>query len=113
MSNAPPFAGACSRQGGAYPMRTLLSDAELDAALADLPGWSRAGNAITKEFRFADFRAALWFINAAAAQADAMDHHPEWSNVYSRVTVNLTTHDSGGVTRKDIDLARAMEKAAR
>lgn len=94
-------------------MRALLSDAEIDAALAELPGWSRAGDAISKEFRFGDFRAAIWFINAAAAQADVMDHHPEWSNVYNRVSVTLRTHDAGGITAKDIELARAMDMAAR
>jgi len=93
-------------------MAGLLSDSELNAALGALAGWSRAGTAIRKEYRFADFRAAMWFLNAAAAHADAMDHHPEWCNVYNRVTVTLTTHDAGGVTDKDLALARAMDTVA-
>ena len=94
------------------PSRDLLSDAELDEALTKLSGWSRAGDAITKQYQFADFRAAIWFINAAAAAADQMDHHPEWSNVYNRVTVTLSTHDRGGVTGWDVALAEAFERAA-
>jgi 4a-hydroxytetrahydrobiopterin dehydratase len=93
-------------------MADRLSDAEVDAALARLDGWQREGDAITKEFRFQDFRAAMWFLNASAAVADLMDHHPEWSNVYNRVTVRLSTHDAGGLTDKDIGLANAMNKAA-
>ena len=92
--------------------RELLSDAELTQALARLPGWTRAGNAITRQYQFSDFRAAMWFLNAAAAVADQMDHHPEWTNVYNRVTVNLSTHDAGGVTEKDLRLAEAMDRAA-
>jgi len=93
-------------------MAAKLSDPEIETALAGLPGWSRADSAIQKQYQFADFRAAMWFLNAAAAQADAMDHHPEWSNVYNRVTVTLSTHDAGGVTDKDIALAKAMEQVA-
>jgi 4a-hydroxytetrahydrobiopterin dehydratase len=93
-------------------MAALLSDSELESALTRLNGWTRQGNAITRQYQFADFRAAMWFLNAAAATADAMDHHPEWSNVYNRVTVNLSTHDAGGVTAKDIALAEAMDRAA-
>jgi 4a-hydroxytetrahydrobiopterin dehydratase len=93
--------------------RRLLSDAEIEEALARLPGWRRDGSAITKQYQFRDFRAAMWFMNAAAAAADAMDHHPEWCNVYNRVTVTLRTHDAGGVTEWDVRLAEAMERAAR
>lgn len=93
-------------------MAGLLSDADLAVALARLPGWSRAGNAIAKQFQFRDFRAAIWFINAGAVAADAMDHHPEWTNVYNRVAVTLTTHDAGGVTAKDVALAEALDRAA-
>ena len=93
-------------------MAGLLSDADLSAALDRLSGWARSGNAITKQYQFSDFRAAMWFLNAVAAVADQMDHHPEWSNVYNRVTVTLSTHDAGGVTQKDISLAEAMERAS-
>lgn len=93
-------------------MAGLLSEAELSGALARLPDWKRAGQAITRQYQFKDFRAAMWFLNAAAAVADAMDHHPKWCNVYNRVTVTLSTHDAGGVTEKDIALADAMDRAA-
>jgi len=93
--------------------RRLLSDAEIEEALARLPGWRREGNAITKQYQFRDFRAAMWFMNAAAAAADQMDHHPEWCNVYNRVTVTQRTHDAGGVTERDVRLAEAMERVAR
>lgn len=93
-------------------MADLLKGAELEAALRRIPTWTLDGNAITKQFQFENFRAAMWFINAAAAVADLMDHHPEWSNVYNRVTVRLSTHDAGGITDKDIALAHAMDKAA-
>jgi 4a-hydroxytetrahydrobiopterin dehydratase len=94
-------------------MAALLSDAEINAALGKLSGWTLTGNAITREYTFSDFRAAMWFLNAAAAVADTMDHHPEWTNVYNRVTVTLSTHDAGGVTAKDVALAEAMDRAAR
>jgi 4a-hydroxytetrahydrobiopterin dehydratase len=93
-------------------MADLLAGAELDAALQRIPTWARDGNAITKQFQFNDFRQAMWFLNASAAVADLLDHHPEWSNVYNRVTVRLSTHDAGGLTDKDIALAHAMDKAA-
>jgi 4a-hydroxytetrahydrobiopterin dehydratase len=90
----------------------LLSDADVAEALGRLNGWAREGNAITRQYQFADFRAAMWFLNAAAAAADAMDHHPEWCNVYNRVTVKLSTHDAGGITTRDIRLAESMDKIA-
>lgn len=85
-----------------------------ETALAQLPGWTavEGRDAIAKQFRFADFNAAFGFMTRVALKADQMDHHPEWSNVYNRVDVVLTTHDAGGVTQKDIDLARFMEGAA-
>ncbi len=90
----------------------MLTDAEIAEGLATLDGWARDGNAITKQFTFRDFRAAMWFLNCAASMADAMDHHPEWTNVYNRVTVRLTSHDAGGVTEKDLALAEAMDNLA-
>lgn len=84
------------------------------AALATLPGWSATPgrDAITKSFRFADFNAAFGFMARVALVAEKMDHHPEWSNVYNKVDVVLTTHDAGGVTEKDVALARFMDEAA-
>lgn len=85
------------------------------AALGRLTGWSVAGGereAIAKSYRFADFNAAWGWMTRVALRADAMDHHPEWSNVYNRVEVLLTTHDAGGVTEKDVALALFMDAAA-
>lgn len=83
------------------------------AAVDQLTGWTeRAGrDAIAKTFTFADFNEAFGFMTRVAMMAEKMDHHPEWSNVYNRVEVTLTTHDAGGVTQKDIDLARFMDGA--
>ena len=84
------------------------------SALADLDGWSEVDgrDAISRSFRFADFNAAFGFMTRVALKAEAMDHHPEWFNVYNRVDVTLATHDAGGVTGKDIALARFIDAAA-
>ncbi len=84
------------------------------AAIALLPGWSvtPGRDAIAKSFRFVDFNAAFGFMTRVALVAEKIDHHPEWSNVYNKVDVVLTTHDAGGVTDKDISLARFMDEAA-
>jgi 4a-hydroxytetrahydrobiopterin dehydratase len=89
----------------------LLSEAQRDAALADLPGWSwDAGRkAITRSFRFPDFRAAFGFMTQVALAAERADHHPEWSNVWNRVDILLTTHSAGGLTEQDIALARTID----
>lgn len=83
------------------------------AALADLPAWRAVDgrDAITRTFRFADFNAAFGFMNRCALMAEKLDHHPEWTNVYGRVEVVLTTHDAGGVTALDVALARFMDAA--
>jgi 4a-hydroxytetrahydrobiopterin dehydratase len=83
----------------------------LRAALKRLPDWSLAKDreAITKRFTFVDFDAAFAFMARTALLAAKMDHHPEWTNVYNKVDVTLATHDAGGVTEKDIDLATAMD----
>jgi len=84
------------------------------AAIAQLSGWNAVSgrDAIAKTYKFADFNEAFGFMARVALVAEKMDHHPEWSNVYNRVEVTLTTHDAGGVTQKDIDLARFMDGAA-
>ena len=82
---------------------------------AGLPDWRRADDprpAIARTLRFADFNAAFGFMTRVALMADKMDHHPEWSNVYNRVEVLLTTHDAGGVTELDIRMARFIDEAA-
>ena len=91
-----------------------LSAEALDAALAELEGWSleEGGLAIEKKFTFADFNQAFGFMSRAALLADKIDHHPEWFNVYNRVNVRLTTHDADGVTALDIETAKAMNAYA-
>lgn len=85
-----------------------------ERALQSLDGWSAAAgrDALAKTFRFKDFNQAFGFMTRVALVAERMDHHPEWSNVYSRVEVVLTTHDAGGVTELDLRLARFMDEAA-
>ncbi|MFC0634086.1 4a-hydroxytetrahydrobiopterin dehydratase [Brevundimonas balnearis] len=86
-----------------------------NAALQSLTGWRVADDprpAIARTLRFADFNAAFGFMARVALVAEKMDHHPEWSNVYNRVEVLLTTHDAGGVTGKDVELARFIDRAA-
>ncbi|HEY8949562.1 MAG TPA: 4a-hydroxytetrahydrobiopterin dehydratase [Rhizomicrobium sp.] len=80
------------------------------AALKSLKGWkeSKGGEAIAKNFKFKDFNEAFGFMTRVALLADKMDHHPEWFNVYNKVEVTLSTHDAGGVTQNDIDMAKAM-----
>ena len=87
-----------------------LTEADRTAAMAELSGWSlsRDGAAIAREFTFADFIAAFGFMSRVALLAEKADHHPEWSNVYNRVTIELTTHDADGLSQRDIDLARAI-----
>lgn len=88
-----------------------LSNQAIAAALQDLPGWEHGDDEINKSFEFADFKAALAFINRVGEQAEAQSHHPELFNVYNRVKIALNTHDADGrVTSKDIDLAHAIEK---
>ena len=88
-----------------------LTIEELKAALKRLPDWQLATDreAIMRNFRFVDFDAAFAFMTRTALLAAKMDHHPEWFNVYNKVDVTLATHDAGGVTQKDIDLATAMD----
>ena len=91
-----------------------LTETELADLLARHPEWQlRAdGLALERTFRFADFNAAFGFMTRVALLADKVDHHPEWSNVYNRVSVLLTTHDAGGVTQRDVDMARFIDEAA-
>lgn len=95
-------------------MADLLTGGDRDAALRALAGWrfDPAANAITRSFRFTDFSEAFGFMARVALAAEAAGHHPDWSNVYSKVTVTLSTHDAGGVTQKDIDLAAAIDRIA-
>ena len=96
-------------------MPKKLTDDARHQALERLQGWQLVDgrDAITKQFKFADFNAAFAFMTRAALAAEKMDHHPEWSNVWNRVNVTLTTHDAGGLTERDIALAEAMDKFAK
>lgn len=87
-----------------------LTAAKIAAALKSLPGWVHKGDALVKVFKFASFREAMSFMVRIGFEAEAMNHHPDWTNVYNRVVVRLNTHDAGGkVTAKDVELARRIQ----
>ena len=90
-------------------MSARLTDTEITAALDALPGWNHVGDGIERSYRFEDFTHAFAFMTRTALLAEKADHHPEWSNVWNKVEVRLTTHDAGGLTAKDIALATAMD----
>ena len=94
--------------------RDRLDEAKLKESLANLAGWTLAsdGKSIGKTFEFKNFSEAFAFMTRSALAAEKMDHHPDWSNSYKTVKVALSTHDRGGVTELDIDLARRMNKYA-
>lgn len=94
--------------------RTPYGEGAMQAALARLPGWQLDAQraALRRQFVFADFVEAFGFMTRVALLAERMNHHPEWCNVYNRVDVVLTTHDAGGVTALDVDLALAMNALA-
>ena len=89
-----------------------LGDADVAARLKALPGWSLEAGKLHRVFTFADFVEAWRFMTGVALVAEAMGHHPEWANVWNRVTVDLTTHDAGGLTTLDFDLAARMQALA-
>ncbi|MBW2242295.1 MAG: 4a-hydroxytetrahydrobiopterin dehydratase [Deltaproteobacteria bacterium] len=89
-----------------------LPEAELQNALDSLEGWSVETEKLHKEFRFADFNQAFGFMTRVALVAEKRNHHPEWFNVWNRVVVDLTTHDAGGITTSDIELAKEMNRLA-
>ena len=90
----------------------VLGAGEIDAALASLEGWEVQGGKLHREFVFASFVEAFGFMAKAALVAERANHHPEWFNVYRTVRVDLTTHESGGITERDAALARAMNELA-
>lgn len=92
-------------------MIAKLSSSEITARLAALPGWSLVNDKLHREYQLADFVAAFGLMAKVALIAERMGHHPEWFNVYNKVIVDLTTHDAGGISAMDFDLATAMEKA--
>jgi 4a-hydroxytetrahydrobiopterin dehydratase len=91
--------------------RKLDTD-EIARLLAQLPGWTVEGGKLHREYRFTNFVEAFGAMTSAALVAERMNHHPEWFNVWNTVRVDLTTHDAGGITAKDFELAEAMEQIA-
>src|SRR5688500_346486 len=92
--------------------RTPLTDDRIAARLTELSGWRVEDGKLRKGFRFADFTVAFAFMTRCALTAEKLDHHPDWTNVYNRVEVTLWTHDAGGRTDRDFELALAMDRAA-
>ena len=90
-----------------------LDNAEIEQHLQQMSGWVLKEDFIEKLFLFKDFNEAISFMTTVATSADKMDHHPDWSNSYNKVNVKLTTHSHGGVTNKDIELAKEMDAAAK
>jgi 4a-hydroxytetrahydrobiopterin dehydratase len=86
----------------------LLSETQIRERLARLPGWERRGDEIRRTWTFADFESSMAFVNRVAALAQAADHHPDIDIRYSKVTLALSTHDAGGLTERDFDLAEAI-----
>ena len=89
-----------------------LSGYDLDAALSQLEGWTIQAGKLHRQFQFNSFVEAFGFMSSSALVAESMGHHPEWFNVYNKVTVDLTTHDAGGITMLDVKLARKMNELA-
>lgn len=92
-------------------MRELLSDIAIHRGLAGLTGWSRKGDAITKTYQFKTFPAAISFVSRVAEAAETADHHPDMDIRYTKVTCTLSTHDAGGITQNDLDLAAEIDFA--
>jgi 4a-hydroxytetrahydrobiopterin dehydratase len=90
-----------------------LTEAELHAGLSRLNGWQVVGGKLHRVYQFADFIHAFGFMATAALAIEKLGHHPEWFNVYNRVTVDLTTHDAQGITAKDLELAQILDDTAR
>ncbi len=90
-------------------MAKKLSDSEIKEKLKKLKNWKYTNNKLSREFTFKNFVEAFSFMTAVALEAEKMDHHPDWENVYNRVVINLNTHDADGITDKDFKLAHAIE----
>lgn len=91
----------------------LLSENEISVALTNLNGWSLNENFISKTFTFKDFKECLSQMVQIGIEAEKMNHHPNWKNVYNELEINLSTHDAGGITQLDIDLATKIENLIR
>lgn len=93
-------------------MAQKLGRDDIDARLGSLPGWTLADAKLRREFKFPDFVEAIGFMTRAAIEAEKMNHHPEWFNVYNKVVVELTTHSAGGITELDFELAGKLNLLA-
>jgi 4a-hydroxytetrahydrobiopterin dehydratase len=120
MQSRPPFGAiataAVPNSSGSqeYAMSApRLSEAELNSALSQLQGWSLKDGKLHRQYQFGSFVEAFGFMSSLALVAESMGHHPEWFNVYNRVAIDLTTHDSGGITQKDVDLAKRANELAK
>ena len=85
-----------------------LSESEIDEELKKITGWNVKEDKLHKEFQFDNFNQAFGFMTRAAMEIEKMNHHPEWFNVYNRITVDLTTHEAGGITNNDVNLAKIL-----
>jgi len=89
-----------------------LSQTDIDEELKSLQGWSVVNEKLHKEFQFDSFNQAFGFMTRAAMEIEKMNHHPEWFNVYNKITIELTTHDAGGITKNDVNLAKILNSLA-
>jgi 4a-hydroxytetrahydrobiopterin dehydratase len=89
-----------------------LNEEEIQAAVKGLEGWKVVGGKLHREYKFASFVEAFGFMASGALVAESMNHHPEWFNVYNTVKIDLTTHDAGGISENDLEMARRFEKLA-
>ncbi len=89
---------------------SVLTNQEIEAGLTKLDGWEHRDGALEKHFRFSDFSAAFGFMTRVAMACECRNHHPEWCNTWNRVDIRLTTHEAGGLTQRDLDLAEAIEQ---
>jgi 4a-hydroxytetrahydrobiopterin dehydratase len=89
-----------------------MTEAELELASSTLTGWRRVDQRLRREFEFEDFSAAFAFMTRVALAAERANHHPDWSNSWSKVVIELTSHDIGGLTQRDFDLARTIDALA-
>src|SRR5436309_14084038 len=104
-----------TRHAGVMPRtmrRKQLGDAEIEAVLTNLGGWRLENGKLHREYRFANFVEAFGFMASAALIAESMNHHPEWFNVYHTVKIDLTTHDAGGISENNVEMAKRFEKLA-
>ena len=97
---------------GAMPAANKMTDAEVETALDTLPGWTMQGGKLTRELKLHDFVEAFGLMTQIALVAEAMDHHPEWFNVYNRLRIQLTTHDCGGISQRDVAMAMRINVLA-